>query len=313
MNFLKTKQNFLGIAEKELYSYNSSAYVIQQIPYEHTSSYLAGSDKGPEAIVKASQFVELYDEELDTESYRKAGICTLKPMKFGKKVDAEAIDLIASETATLLKDGKFVFSLGAEHSITYGLVKAHASRYKNLTVLQFDAHSDLRESYHNNKYSHASVMARIHDMGLNICQAGIRAQCIEEAQLIKKSKNINTYYAHDIRKNPNWIKDILSNMSENVYITIDADGFDPSIMPAVGTAEPNGLFWNESIELFRRTIMEKNVVGMDIVECAPMKGSILSEYTLAKLAYKLIGYHIEKKEKGKIASIVPSSPKKKKN
>jgi agmatinase len=153
-------------------------------------------------------------------------------------------------------------------------------------------------------------MKRVHDMGLNIVQAGIRAQCIEEAELIKKSKNIHTFYAHYIRKNEKtWIDQALAAMGDDVYITIDADGFDPSIMPAVGTAEPNGLFWNETLELLRRTVMEKNVVGFDIVECAPMKGTILSEYTLAKLAYRLMGYIVTKPAaKAKTTTKVAAKP-----
>jgi agmatinase len=291
MKYLHTKENFLGIEGEENYSYQNSKFVIQSIPYEYTSSYLQGSAKGPKAIIKASQFVEFYDEELDAEPVKAAPICTLKPIKFDKAVDADAIQIIEDKITRLLHDGKFVVSLGAEHTVTYGLVKAHAAKHKNLTVLQLDAHSDLRESYHDNIYSHASVMKRVHDMRLNIVQVGIRAQCIEEAELIKQSKNINTFYAHYIRQNEKtWIDKAIAAMTDNVYITIDADGFDPSIMPAVGTAEPNGLFWNETLELLRRTVMEKNVVGFDIVECAPMQGTILSEYTLAKLAYRIMGY-----------------------
>lgn len=287
---LAARDNFLGISEKKYFDYNSSKYVIQQVPYEHTSSYLAGSAKGPAAIVKASQYVELYDEVLDCETYRTCGIATVPAINFKSKVNAAAVDLIAKETSMHLDAGKYVVSLGAEHTVTYGFVKAYNERYKNLTVLQIDAHSDLRDTYHNNKYSHASVMHRIHDMGLNLVQIGIRAQCIEEAELIKKSKNIKTHYAHAIRKNKNWATKALADCTENVYLTIDADGFDPSIMPAVGTAEPQGLFWDETVDFIASVIKNRNVVGFDIVECAPMKGSILSEYTLAKLAYRLIGY-----------------------
>ena len=291
MKSLPTKSNFLGIAEKELYAYESSKYVIQPVPYEHTSSYLAGSAKGPGAIISASQFVELYDEELDTETFRQCGIATLPALKFSKStVDAKAVELIEKSTDRLLNDGKYVVSLGAEHTVTYGFVKSFAKKYKNLTVLQIDAHSDLRQSYHNNIYSHASVMKRIHDMGINLVQIGIRAQCIEEAQLIKSSKKINTFYAHTIRNDAKWMSKALAACTENVYLTIDADGFDPSIMPAVGTAEPRGLFWEETLQFLKQVIQKKNVVGFDIVECAPMKGNILSEYTLAKLAYRLIGY-----------------------
>jgi agmatinase len=290
MKVLPSDKAFLAIPEEELSSYEKSKIVIQQIPYEHTSSYLSGSDKGPAAIVAASHFVEFYDEELETESYRKTGIATLEALDFKKAVDAEAISLIEKQTDKLLNDGKFIVSLGAEHSISYGFVLSHAKKFQDLSVLQFDAHSDLREAYHGNPYSHASVMSRINDMKLPIVQIGIRAQCKEEADLIKSSDNIHTFYAHKIRRNSNWMKDAISKLSKNVYITIDADGFDPSVIPAVGTAEPNGMFWVETLEFFKEVFQSRNVVGFDIVECAPMEGSILSEYTLAKLAYRLIGY-----------------------
>ena len=293
MKVLGTDHNFLGLEEENLFSFENAKYLIQSAPYEHTSSYLEGSAKGPAAIIEASKYVEFYDEELDMETVRIAPIATLEAMQFGTKVDEEAVAHIEAETSKLIDTGKFVVSFGAEHTVTFGFVRAFAKRFENLSVLQIDAHSDLRETYHDNPYSHASVMARVKDMGITICQAGIRAQCIEEANEIKNNPKIHTAYAHNIRTNPNWIPELISNLTENVYITIDADGFDPSIMPAVGTAEPNGLFWNETLDLLRETCRTKNVVGFDIVECAPMEGSILSEYTLAKLAYRIIGY-IEK-------------------
>lgn len=295
MNVLGTEDNFLGISEVELYSYEKSKVVIQSAPYEKTSSYLEGSANGPGAIIAASHFVEFYDEEVDDEIYKKLGIATLEPMEFGDLRDGDAVDLIEKETEKLLNDGKFVVSIGAEHTVTYGFVKAFVKKFSNLSILQIDAHSDLREAYHDNPYSHASVMKRVHDMGLNICQVGIRAQCKEEADLIKSSKNIHTFYAHYIRRNPNWTDELISKLGENVYITIDADGFDPSIMPAVGTAEPNGLYWEETLSLLQKVCKQKNVVGFDVVECAPMEGSILSEFTLAKLIYKILGYNFSKK------------------
>ena len=287
---LASDKNFLGLESESLYAYESSKVVIQQVPYEYTSSYLQGSSKGPEAIIKASAYVECYDEELDFEVVEKVGIATLPPLNFDGVIDDKAVDLIEQSTEKLLNDDKFVVSLGAEHTVTLGFVKAFLKKYPDLSILQIDAHSDLRESYHDNIYSHASVMARINELGLTICQAGIRAQCKEEAQLIKDSKNIHTFYAHQIRSNPLWIEELVAPLGNNVYITIDADGFDPSIMPAVGTAEPNGLFWHETLELLKKVFKERNVVGFDVVECAPIEGSILSEYTLAKLVYKLIGY-----------------------
>ncbi|HNQ61552.1 MAG TPA: agmatinase [Bacteroidia bacterium] len=293
MKVLPNDKAFLAIPEEDLARYDNAKIVIQQIPYEHTSSYLSGSDIGPAAMVAASHFVEFYDEELEMESYKRVGIATLDALDFTNAVDADAIAIIEKQTDELLMDDKFVVSLGAEHSLTYGLVKSHAKKYNDLCVLQFDAHSDLREAYHGNKYSHASVMARVNEMKLPIVQIGIRAQCKEEAELIRSSKNIHTFYAHKIRSNPNWMKEAINNLSSNVYITIDADGFDPSVIPAVGTAEPNGMFWVETLEFFKEVFKTRNVVGFDIVECAPMEGSILSEYTLAKLAYRLIGYKIQ--------------------
>jgi agmatinase len=299
MKGLSTEHNFLGLEDENLYSYEKSKFVIQSAPYEHTSSYLQGSDKGPAAIIQASHYVEFYDEELDTETINNiGGIATLEAMDFTGKVDADAVDLIESETDKLINDGKFVVSLGSEHTVTYGFVKAHAKKYNNLSVLQIDAHSDLRLEYHGNKYSHASVMARVHDEGINLTQIGIRAQCQQERDLIKANPdNIHTFYAHAIRKKPNWMKEALATLTDNVYLTIDADGFDPSIMPAVGTAEPGGMFWEETLTFIRMVAENKNIIGFDVVECAPfdIPGQTLSEYTLAKLVYRIIGYIGNKK------------------
>jgi len=288
------EKNFLGIDDPEFHSYETCRFVIQQMPYEHTSSYLEGSAEGPKAILEASHYVEFYDEMLESEPFLKGGICTLSPVDFDEMVDKDAIDLAEKHTGKLINDEKFVISLGAEHSITLGFVKAHQERYENLTVLQLDAHSDLRQSYHGNPYSHASVMARINDLGLTICQVGIRAQCREEAELIRSAPNIHTFYAHEIRKNPDWMAEAVSCLSENVYLTIDADGFDPSVIPSVGTAEPGGLYWEETIDFLKKVFHKKNVVGFDIVEMAPRKDDTRSPYLLAKLIYRLIGFATEK-------------------
>ena len=295
MKTLPTKSNFLGIEEQKLCSYRDSQFVIQQLPYEYTSSYLQGSAKGPAAIIKASHYVEFYDEMLDMETFRHSGIATLPALRFEKKVNAKAIELIEKETLKLLDDDKFVVSFGAEHTVTLGLVMAHLKKFKNLSVLQIDAHSDLRDTYHGNKFSHACVMARVHELNVKLCQVGIRAQCKEEAELIKSSKNITTFYAHQIRQNPNWMEQATNALTDTVYITIDADGFDPSVVPSVGTAEPGGLFWEEVNQLLNHVVKNKNVVGFDIAEIAPAKGQILSEYAMAKLAYRLMGFITKKK------------------
>jgi agmatinase len=294
VNFLGPESNFLGIEESEFHSYENSRFVIQQVPYEHTSSYHAGSAKGPGAMMEASHFVEFFDEEAGMESFRHGGICSLEPMQFDGKVDQDAVDHIAVSTSKLLNDGKFVVSFGAEHTVTYGFVKAYHEHFGDLSVLQIDAHSDLRQEYNNNKWSHASVMARVHDLGVKIGQVGIRAQCKEEAAMIRSSELIETAYAHQIRQEDGWQERIIGHLTENVYITIDADGFDPSVIPHVGTPEPNGLFWQETIDLLQKVVKARNVVGFDIVEVAPVEGYTLSEFSLSKLAYKIIGMVVNK-------------------
>ncbi len=290
MEFLTSENNFLGITEPELFDYATSSVIIQSAPYEHTSSYLQGSNLGPQAIIEASHFVEFYDEETDLEVYRKLGISTVREMDFKGKVDEDAIGLIESETAYHLKNNKFVVSLGAEHTVSLGFVKAFKKQDANFSVLQIDAHSDLREAYNGNPYSHASVLARIHDLGIPICQVGIRAQCREEAELIKSSPLINTWYAHQIQDNDQWMDDCIAKLKDRVYLTIDADGFDPSVMPAVGTAEPGGLMWHQGLKFLKKLAEKKQIIGFDIVECAPREGEILTQFNLAKLLYKILGY-----------------------
>lgn len=286
---LTSDDNFLGI-EGNLSSFEDSKVVIQSLPYEQTSSYLTGSVHGPNAILEASHYVEFYDEELDKETFRDIGICTLKPYDFNGKVNQEAISFIEEKTDALLDSNKFVVSLGAEHTVSFGLVKSFSKKFNNLSVLQIDAHSDLREAYQGNPYSHASVMARVHDLKIPITQVGIRAQCIEEANLIKESDNIHTFYHHQMRGN-SWIEDAIESLSDEVYVTIDADGFDPSLIGAVGTPEPGGLSWDQGLDLFRALAHSgKKVVGFDVVEVLPKEGEILSQYSMAKLVYKLLGY-----------------------
>jgi agmatinase len=290
VKILPAEEGFLSFPEVELATLENAKVVIQQIPYEHTSSYLQGSDKGPGAMVSASHFVEFYDEEIDREAYKNFGIATVAPLDFNDKVDADAIALIAQQTKELLSHNKFIVSLGAEHTVTFGFAQAFQEKYPNISILQIDAHSDLRLAYQGNPYSHASVMARVHDLNIPLVQVGIRAQCKEEAQLIKDSDNIHTWYAHDLWDNDAWIDDCIDKLSEVVYVTIDADGFDPSVAPAVGTAEPGGLTWIQGCKLLRRIAERKKVVGFDIVEIAPRENDILTEFTMAKLCYKFLGY-----------------------
>ena len=290
MKVLPAEEGFLALPDAELTTLENAKVVIQQIPYEYTSSYVAGSDKGPKAMVDASHFVEFYDEEIDQETYKKIGIATLDSLDFEGKVDEDAMVLIANQTRELLNKDKFVVSFGAEHTVTNGFIRAYKEKYPSISVLQIDAHSDLRQEYNGNPYSHASVMARINDMGVNLVQVGIRAQCLEESQLIKSSPIINTWYAHMLDKDEQWIDACIDKLGDVVYVSIDADGFDPSIVPAVGTAEPGGLSWQQGTKLLKRLCERKKVVGFDIVEIAPREVDIITEFTMAKLCYKFLGY-----------------------
>ncbi len=290
MRVLPAEEGFLALPDAELTTLENAKVVIQQIPYEYTSSYISGSDKGPKAMVDASHFVEFYDEEIDQETYKNIGIATLDSLDFNGKVDEDAMVLIANQTRELLNQNKFVVSLGAEHTVTNGFMRAFKEKYPSISVLQIDAHSDLRQEYNGNPYSHASVMARINDMSINLVQVGIRAQCIEESQLIKSSPIIHTWYAHMLDNQDKWIEDCIDKLGDIVYVSIDADGFDPSIVPAVGTAEPGGLSWQQGTKLLKRLCERKKVVGFDIVEIAPREVDIITEFTMAKLCYKFLGY-----------------------
>ena len=293
----KTK-NFLAI-EEEFSSYERSRAVVLPIPYEHTVSYGGGTKDGPDALLEASHYVELYDEETQREIYKEFGVATLPPIEFGNASDADALEQIYQAVKAPLHDGKFVLSLGGEHTISQATIAAHAELYNNLSVLQFDAHSDLRAEYQGNKFSHASVMARVCEYidPQRIVQAGIRAQCIEEAEFIRR-KGITTLYAHEIRTGKYtkllkyWDDYVLEHLTPNVYVTFDVDGFDPSIMPATGTPEPNGLFWQEVMTLLKKLGTKCNVVGCDIVELAPMQGLHHPNLTAAKLASKMLNYFI---------------------
>jgi len=290
MEFSDKKQGFLGIDSDELTDYSKSRVCVQSFPYENTSSYIEGSTEGPQAIIDASAFVEFYDEELRLEPHR-LGIATQLPIDFEDCVDNEAIDKIYQNTKKHLEANKFVVSLGAEHTVSLGIFKAFNEKFPGVSVLQIDAHADLRDSYEGSKFSHASVLARINEYKPKICQVGIRALCKEEAQTIDSSDNITTIFGHEL-ENDNLIDTILNALGDEVYITVDADGFDPSVMPAVGTIEPGGLLWFDALKIFKDVCKQKRVVGFDIVECAPRRGEVQTQYNLAQLAYKIIGYSL---------------------
>ncbi len=291
--FMKTlkKGNFLGIEQK--YSdFENSEIVIFPVPFEKTVSYGKGTAKGPSGILKASHYVEFFDEEVKREICFEKGIATLQASDYSKGKIKNSLDRIYRQTKSLLKENKFVVSLGGEHSISFPIIKAHHEKFPDLTVLQIDAHSDLRQSYEGTKYSHACVMARVAELTKKITQVGIRAQCREEADFIREN-GINTFYARDIRTNKfgaNWQKEVLKTLGKNVYITFDVDGFDPSVLSATGTPEPGGLFWDETMDLLKLVGENRNIVGFDVVELAPSKAHPASDFTTAKLVYKIINY-----------------------
>jgi agmatinase len=293
---LDISKNFLGI-EDEYSSYGQSKIVILPVPYEHTVSYGGGTKNGPSAILDASHYVEFYDEETGREVHRELGIATLPPMKLSKKKDEAALEDIYQTVKKLLHDKMFVVSIGGEHTISQATIAAHAERYKDLSILQIDAHSDLRDEYENSKFSHACVMARICEFidPRRIVQVGIRAQCIEEAEFIRRN-GIHTLYAHQIKNGKysklvkSWDDYAIDRLTNHVYVTFDVDGLDPSIMPSTGTPEPDGLLWHETMKLLRKLGRRKRIVGCDVVEFAPIKGLHHPDLTAAKIVSKMINY-----------------------
>jgi len=291
MKELNSKNNFLGI-EKEFSNYKDSQIVILQMPLEKTVTYGKGTRNGPNEIIAASHYVEYFDEEQSREICFEKGICTLTPLTFEKIPIQKSLDKIYNEILRCIDDKKFVVVLGGEHSLTAASVKAHNEKYSNLSILHFDAHSDLRDSYEGSKYSHASTMARVAEINPNIVQVGIRAQCKEEVEL-SKTKGIKTFYSREIKLGmygENWHEIIARNLSENVYISFDVDAFDPSLLAATGTPEPGGLFWDETMNLLKIVGMDRHIVGFDVVELAPSKAHPSSNYTAAKLVYKIMNF-----------------------
>ena len=281
-------KKFLG--EENIYDNQETSFgVVVPIPFEFSTSYGKGASKGPQAIIDASEYVELYDEVLKSEAY-KSGILTAEYPEY-KKNPAQAIEQIKKQIKEYIVENKFVVALGGEHSLSQAVFAAHMDKYTNLSVLQLDAHADLRDTYEGNKFSHASVMKRIWELNRNIVQCGIRSLSKEEAVFIKEN-NINTFFAHDLKSKNDWDK-VIDKLSENVYLTIDVDFFDPSIMPATGTPEPGGFFWDETMSILDKLFSSKNVVGCDVVELSPLKEMHHADFMIAKLVYKLFGFKLQ--------------------
>lgn len=284
---------FMGLDE-EGSDFAKASAVILPVPYEATVSYGAGTAHGPGAIIEASRFIELYDQELDAEP-ADVGIATLPSLSLtGAGPEAAVAELRESYDAVLAESGdKFVIMLGGEHSISSAPILAWTDRLeregRKLTVLQFDAHTDLRAEYEGSPYSHAAVMHRVHER-VNLVAVGIRAITREEMQLARSRDNVHLFLADDIHTGDAWMDDVMSKLGDDVYISFDVDGFDPSLVPSTGTPEPGGLQWYPVMKLLRRVFRERTVHAADVVELAPIPGLSAPDFLVAKLVYKMIGY-----------------------
>jgi agmatinase len=268
--------------------FDNARVVILPVPLDRTTSYVAGTRNGPHEILVASSHMELWDEETESDIH-SIGIFTLPEMELPFASMDEVVEDIRRVTAELIARGKFPVVLGGEHSITGPVVAAVAARHPNLSVLQIDAHADLRDSFMGTRHNHACAMRRVLDHAARCTQVGIRSLSPEEAAAAP-SLATKIFYDWNMRNDPAWIERVVDSLGETVYITIDCDGFDPAIMPATGTPEPGGLSWREGLALLRRVIEERNVVGCDIVELSPMAGNIAPNFLCAKLVYKILSY-----------------------
>lgn len=280
---------FAGI-EDQYAAYEKARVVVLPVPLERTTTYAKGTAKGPCAIIETSRNMETFDEELQVETYQKLGIATLEEMDTEEGSLEQILANISTAVLSLFKDGKFPLVLGGEHSLTPPCVSAAARKYKDLSVLQIDAHADLRETYQGNSNSHACALRR----SLEICpavQVGIRSLSSEEAAAIPKLAT-RIFWAHDIVTRPTleWAEEVARALSPNVYLTIDLDGLDPSIMPATGTPEPGGLTWEQVTGLLRVVARRRTIVGMDVVELLPTPGLHAADFLAAKLIYRTLGY-----------------------
>jgi agmatinase len=288
--------SFMGLDEASS-DLSKAQVVILPVPYEATTSFGGGTGNGPSAIIEASRYIELYDQELDSEP-AEVGISTLPSLMLTGAGPQEALAELraAYDRVVDAAPGRFVIMLGGEHSISSAPILSWADRLqaegKRLSVLQFDAHTDLRPEYEGSPYSHASVMSRTQDR-VEIVAVGIRAITAEEMRLVRRSDTIHVFLADDIHTGGEWMDDVMSRLGEDVYITFDVDGFDPALVPSTGTPEPGGLQWYPVMKLLRRVFAERTVHGVDIVELAPIPGLAAPDFLVAKLAYKMIGYRFD--------------------
>lgn len=271
---------------------NKSAVKLTSIPYDGTSTWGKGADIGYDAFLFASENMELYDIETRSEPYRH-GVSLEKPLNVKKDTPEQMVKKVYKKTLSLLTTGKLLTFFGGEHSVSIGILRAYAEKYPKLTVVQLDAHTDLRQTFHGSKYNHACAVAEA-QKNTNLIQVGIRSMDISENKYLDESK---CYFAHNIMDNDYWMEESIKKMTDTVYITLDLDVFDSSIMPSTGTPEPGGLEWYPVLQYLRMIFNRKNVVGFDIVELAPNPNNSAPDFLTAKLYYKMLAYYFEKKQR----------------
>ena len=276
-------KTFGGISEI-LADYKFAEILLQSIPYDGTSTWIKGADKGFDAFIEASENMELYDIETDSEVYKK-GIHILDEISENSSPE-KAFKAVYQKTKELLKSNKYLTFVGGEHSISIGIIKAFYEKYNNLTVVQMDAHADLRASYLDSPFNHACALYDA-SKNTNLIQIGIRSMDISEKENMNFS---NVFFGEEMYQNSSWMEKSISKMTNDVYITLDLDVFDPSVMPSTGTPVPGGMLWNEIIIFLNKLFTKKNVVGFDIVELAPIDNIVAPNYLVAKLYYKMLSY-----------------------
>ena len=278
---IKHMTSFLDMDE-ELYELEHARYVLLPVPYDGTSTFVKGADKGPQAILDASDSLELYDVQYQIEACN-AGIHT-DQHTYDLSSPDNMVQSVYQRVKLFMEMRKFPILLGGEHSVSVGAIKAMSEQYEDLTVLQIDAHADLRDEYHDSIYNHACVMCRAQDYA-RVVQVGIRNVCTEEMHNLVPE---NVFYAHDIYNTEEWMDKAVGRLTRNVYVTVDLDGLDPSILPATGTPLPGGLQWYPTLKFLDKVFRQRNVVGFDVVELCPQPDNKVSDVLAATLVYKMI-------------------------
>ncbi|SEE22047.1 agmatinase [Tenacibaculum sp. MAR_2010_89] len=286
---MKTNRTYAGIAE-EYSKLETSKVVLIPVPFDGTSTWQKGADKGAEAFLKASENMELYDIETNSEVY-KEGIYLADAVTENSSPEA-MVEAVHEVTKRFINKNKFVTLFGGEHSISIGSIKAFNECYNNLTVLHIDAHADLRKEYNGSSCNHACAVYEA-NQNTNLVQVGIRSMDVSETRVMNKDK---VFFAHEMATNEYWMDDVIDQLTGNVFITFDLDALDPSIMPSTGTPEPGGLFWYETLEFLQKVFKAKNVVGFDIVELCPNPSEKSSDFLAAKLYYKMLSYKFSLKD-----------------